>query len=236
MNERAPMEVADSFTYILDTGLAPPPMRERIGGRVRDGSGNGHAEWDWYFDLGDKDRERYRRWMRVGGLAPDEWASTMGYEDVESAMGEWCAAIDHQRAKVVDRFGIDWDAEEPEPWQSEAEAALAEVVARSNLTDAEVAKLIQAAYAAHVIRTQGVELDPDDHPETLEPQGRTKVLRVPSMLGMMELAKLLDVRPGTIRVWKHRGKLPEPTETVSGRDLWSRVAITEFMEELRACG
>ena len=113
----------DTFAYLLDTGLAPPPQRERVGGRVKDGTGNGRAEWDWYFALSDSDRERYRRWMRGGGCQPDEWAVAMGYDDVETAMCDWRSAVDHQRARAVDRFGVDWDAEEPEPEEWEPESS-----------------------------------------------------------------------------------------------------------------
>ena len=106
--------IGDQFAYLLETDLAPPPAREvvRVGGRFTslDGKGNDRAEWDWYYQLSESDRTRYRMWMRPRGCQPDEWAQYMGYSDVEHAMREWCTAVDAQR-KVGE-----WDdfGEEPE--------------------------------------------------------------------------------------------------------------------------
>ncbi len=99
------LTTGQSVAYLLETGLAPPAQR---------------------------DRERYRRWMRANGLAPDEWASTMGYDDVERAMSDWRMAVDAQRVR---NERDDW-GEEPEPEEDEVTELLtiAQIAQLGNLS------------------------------------------------------------------------------------------------------
>jgi len=41
-----------------------------------------------------------------------------------------------------------------------------------------------------------------------------------NLVGMKEVAELLDVPYETIKVWKARGRLPDPMQIVSGTPLW----------------
>lgn len=47
---------------------------------------------------------------------------------------------------------------------------------------------------------------------------------LPDVVGVKEIAERLGVEPQVVRLWKHRGLLPEPDWSVGGRPawLWSR--------------
>jgi MerR HTH family regulatory protein len=44
-------------------------------------------------------------------------------------------------------------------------------------------------------------------------------------LGEMEIATLLGVQPDTVRMWRKRGRLPEPDGRVSGMPYWFRATV-----------
>jgi len=113
--------------------------------------------------------------------------------------------------------------------------AIEEVVARSNFTDAGIAELIRYALVAQMIKDEAEWLDPDEYEESLELSAPTKVRRLPSLLGQTELAQLFGVTSGTIRQWKFRNKLPDPTEIISGTPCWSRFTIEQWINEIRRC-
>lgn len=97
---------ADSLSDLLSEPLCPPPAREvrREGGRFV--SLDGHstsAEWDWYWQLPDRERQRLKPWFTPTGLAPDQWLSAMRYrvgDDLDSAMSQWVLAT-----KLADAAG-----------------------------------------------------------------------------------------------------------------------------------
>ena len=41
-----------------------------------------------------------------------------------------------------------------------------------------------------------------------------------NLVGLKELAELLDVPYDTLKVWKNRDRLPEPFQTISGTPVW----------------
>ncbi len=45
------------------------------------------------------------------------------------------------------------------------------------------------------------------------------------LVGPVEIAAMLDVEPGTVHVWVHRGTMPAPFAVVSGTRLWVRVEV-----------
>ena len=75
---------------------------------VRDGSGNGRGHWDWFYDLSTREQNRLRYHMSPVGCEPDEWASTMDFDDVEAAMRYWQGLVAESRDEWA-------DYEEPEP-------------------------------------------------------------------------------------------------------------------------
>lgn len=50
-------------------------------------------------------------------------------------------------------------------------------------------------------------------------------------VGGEEIAERLEVAPSTVRVWRHRGLLPEPEGTVSGRECWNWPTIRRWAEK-----
>lgn len=59
--------------------------------------------------------------------------------------------------------------------------------------------------------------------------GRALVADLPPLVGPQELARAFGVSPGALRVMKHRGKLPEPAQVVSGVPIWRRRAILKWV-------
>lgn len=56
-------------------------------------------------------------------------------------------------------------------------------------------------------------------------------IRVPvelEVLGAGELAAFMGVKPGTIRQWRFRGKLPAADLEVNGRECWYAETIQEW--------
>ena len=47
-------------------------------------------------------------------------------------------------------------------------------------------------------------------------------------VGASEIAKRLRVRPQTVHAWRHRGRLPAATWTVSGQPAWDWAEIEEW--------
>jgi hypothetical protein len=48
------------------------------------------------------------------------------------------------------------------------------------------------------------------------------------LLGLTDIARLLDVAPATPKTWRYRGLLPEPYATVAGRPVWQRQQILDW--------
>jgi len=117
---------------------------------VRDGMGNGRAQWDWFYMLPTREQNRLRYYMSADGCEPDEWAATMDYDDVESAMVYWQGLVAEVRGE--------WDewADQPEPEQ------LAELVREQVLGLQEIAaRLGVKVCTAHKWRARHLLPDPD---------------------------------------------------------------------------
>ena len=102
------------------------------------------------------------------------------------------------------------------------ESALTHVIEGADLTDAERAALVRAVRAA-----QGLTVEQLPAP--------TKVPRTQGLMGPAEVAALFQVKVGTVRQWRNRGKTPPPTEVLSGRPAWGRSVIAAWVDEIRAC-
>ncbi len=48
------------------------------------------------------------------------------------------------------------------------------------------------------------------------------------LLGLVDIARLLDVAPATPKTWRYRGVLPAPYATVAGRPVWQRQQILDW--------
>ena len=55
------------------------------------------------------------------------------------------------------------------------------------------------------------------------------------ILGSMEVAVLLDVRPGTVSQWKFRKLLPDPDYTLHCGDVWMRSTIERWARLTVGC-
>jgi hypothetical protein len=91
---------ADNVDTVLGAGaLRRPPVRDRVRGvdgrlRSNDGRGNRIGEWDSWFALSQAERDRIARepaWIDPHGLAPDELAHALGYDDVEACLAWYVA-------------------------------------------------------------------------------------------------------------------------------------------------
>ncbi len=51
------------------------------------------------------------------------------------------------------------------------------------------------------------------------------------LVGALEIAALLGVRPETVHTWRYRRLLPEPLATVSGTPVWREDTIVEWARE-----
>jgi hypothetical protein len=56
------------------------------------------------------------------------------------------------------------------------------------------------------------------------------------LFGINELAAYWDVKPGTIAVWRHRGKLPNAWRIISGTPIWRFGDIRRHIEDLQRTG
>ena len=113
-------------TAIAAPALACPGPREV----ARDGVGNGRGEWDWFYSLPTHTQNSLRYSMSPTGIRPDEWAATMGFDDVERAMDYWRGLVAESRKRD------EWeDYEEPDDpeYLGPAEAAELLGVARSTI-------------------------------------------------------------------------------------------------------
>jgi len=157
-----------------------------------------------------------RNHMVAYGIEPEVVSDRDGYASVDEWADEWVRAI-----RTVRRGGDDEWGEEPEPDEGDiVERALAHVVAGATLSAFEADALVRAVRSA-----QGLTVEQLSAP--------TKIPRVSALVDSAELAKLMGVRPGTIRQWKMRGKLPEPSEVIGGRPAWGRAIITGWIDECR---
>lgn len=50
----------------------------------------------------------------------------------------------------------------------------------------------------------------------------------PDVVGVTEIARRLNVRPGTVDQWRHRGVFPDPAWTIGGRPAWSYRTILRW--------
>jgi ParB/RepB/Spo0J family partition protein len=50
------------------------------------------------------------------------------------------------------------------------------------------------------------------------------------MVGMTEIAQLLEVKPATVAQWRQRGIFPDPDRILSGAPLWWESTVLEFAE------
>ena len=94
----------------MTTALLATPLLACPGPRpdTTDGKGNGRAEFDWFYMLPTREQNRLRYHMSPSGLEPDEWATHMEFDDVETAMSYWQGLVAESRGE--------WDDwEEPEP-------------------------------------------------------------------------------------------------------------------------
>lgn len=187
----------------------PGPRRD-----TRDGMGNGRGTYDWFYALPTREQNRLRYHMSARGCQPDEWAATMGYDDVEEAMRYW-------QGLVAESRGDEW-GEEPET------------------EDGFTARLIECdddewAYILDQLarrRTYGVQatLGVVDHELADEVATPIRVPKSVSLMGCGELAELVGVKPNTIVQWCRRGKMPSPSETMGGRRYWTRAVAIEWAE------
>lgn len=53
----------------------------------------------------------------------------------------------------------------------------------------------------------------------------------PELVGVQEIAELLDVVHQTAKQWRARGVLPEPEWTVSGVPVWRKATILKWAKE-----
>lgn len=61
-------------------------------------------------------------------------------------------------------------------------------------------------------------------------------MRPDDRLTVTEVAALLEVRPGTWRVWVHRGKAPEPDGRLDGRTpFWYRSTVAPLAPTGKSC-
>ena len=53
-----------------------------------------------------------------------------------------------------------------------------------------------------------------------------------TLYGFAELARVTGVRPGTLRQWHRRGKLPPPLATLAMGPVWGGKVIEEWIKEV----
>ena len=58
--------------------------------------------------------------------------------------------------------------------------------------------------------------------------GTTRIVALADLLGVAEIAALLDVKAGTVTMWRQRGLLPPPALRLAATDLWTRPTVEEW--------
>jgi hypothetical protein len=53
------------------------------------------------------------------------------------------------------------------------------------------------------------------------------------LYGISEIAAELGVQPGTVSVWKNRGKLPPPSAVLAQGPVWTASTVRPFIERMR---
>ena len=49
------------------------------------------------------------------------------------------------------------------------------------------------------------------------------------LYGIAEIAQALGIRPGTVSLWRHRGKLPEPDVELAMGPVWTEATILPWL-------
>lgn len=53
------------------------------------------------------------------------------------------------------------------------------------------------------------------------------------LYGLTEIAEALDLQPGLVTVWHHRGRLPEPTARLAMGPVWEEADIGPWLAHVR---
>jgi len=112
----------------------------------------------------------------------------------------------------------------------ELEHVLMIVREASNLSDDsfdDLRQTVRYRLAACAWTTNAVE--GSTTPDVSEPPTQSQI---PSFCGQAEFARILGLPAINVRMWRQRGKLPQPTDYVGNRPVWSRRVVREFCREL----
>ena len=145
-------------------------------------------------------------------------------------------ALDPSIRDMVDRWGFAWS----EPlydltWPTQRE--LVRVLSETECNLGQWRALVDRARKTESVQSENTMFDAASFELEVEQWSTTVHAepKLPALIGTRGIADLFGVAPNTPRVWRARGKLPEPTEIIDGiHEVWSRAVIESWAEEIRA--